>query len=411
MWCDAFARRGVPTAEARRATAYLFKVPPGETRFFFAQLADLDDVCRRYLGDNDRDFSDAASSAPGLVVCAGVACLDVELARAERPSSLESITSFRGTSERPGGSSPQTATALARLGQPCVVVARIGDDLPGVRLASLLREEGVECFSEEATATGMAIVPIFEAGGRGCYFDPGDNVKLGPDDVNRALEALNPAALHVGYPHLLPSLCGAGLARMLTSAKASVGPDLLVSLDLNGVQSSHRLGDDVLGHDATSVVDVLHANAEEAATLLNSSSTTLDALAAELAARSDAALVAVTDGANGAALVVSGADRLARSALPPAWASTEVRVPAYDAGDASVNANGAGDAFCAGLVAGILRARSEESLALADVGKVATLTAYMRVTRAPATSFEDLVAMLRADDLPPTLSMTASHRG
>lgn len=416
VWCDAFKRRGVPLVDAQRALAYLFKVPTNccgnnKNYFFFSQLGDLDRVCEKYLlakctADRSAPSLNGAPpqhAANKMVACVGIACLDVELVRAAKPTSLERITPFKGTTQKAGGSSPQTATALSRLGQRCIVVANIGDDMPGTRLQNILREEGVEYLRASATpplSTGMAVVPVFEAGGRGCFFDPGDNDKFGPKDVADALDALGAdvGALHVGYPHLMPSLCGRDLEVALSRAKASHGPDLVISLDLNGVQALHRLGDDVLDKNITCIVDMLHANAEEATTLLgNPPIASLEELAVELSRQSEAALVVVTDGANGAVLVAADSTRLAHSALPNSWASTVVRVAAYSAGTERVNANGAGDAFCAGLLAAILHSKWQDPLSLQTTGQLASLTAYLRVIEAEPTPMLDLIAALRPD--------------
>ncbi|KAJ8599987.1 hypothetical protein CTAYLR_001813 [Chrysophaeum taylorii] len=401
VWCDAFRRRRVPRSEVEKALAYLFKVSSSSSSensyYFFAQMRDLEEACRQHLR---RRRATTTAGEPPLVACAGLACLDLELGRASTPSSLESIATFRGTTEKPGGSAPQVATALAGLGQRCVVVSNLGDDAPGARLRSLLAEIGVECLGRGGS-TGVAVVPVFEAGGRGCYFDPGANADFGPEDVAAALKDLEDddvAALHVGYPHLLPSLCGDALADVLVDSAAK---SLLTSLDLNGIQPHHRLGDAVLPKRATAAVDVLHANRREAATLLGQTDANLSDLARDLARQSGAALVSVTDGANGAVLVVADADRLGASSIPLAWASSEARVPAYSpAGATTVNANGAGDAFVAGLITGALRAKSDDatSFSLDHVGKLAALAAYLRVVRAPPMHLSDIVDALDAAD-------------
>ena len=86
-------------------------------------------------------------------------------------------------------------------------------------------------------------------------------------------------ALHVGYPHLLRELRGSGLASMLAEGAAlltaSAGAPPLVSVDVNGATLGAAAdADGVLG-PALPLVDLLHANLEEACHLAGVLSLTL----------------------------------------------------------------------------------------------------------------------------------------
>lgn len=152
VWCDYFARGGTPQDRVARALAYLFKVPEGGAQGvdpgFFKQMQALEDELEATHRDNEqRHASGGATRAPqagedpggvgamltGRVVCAGISCLDVQLCGAgEGEGSLETIREFAETKYCPGGSCPQTSTALAELGVPGVLaVTKMGFDAHG----------------------------------------------------------------------------------------------------------------------------------------------------------------------------------------------------------------------------------------------------------------------------------------
>ena len=140
----------------------------------------------------------------------------------------------------------------------------------------------------------------------------------------------------------------------------------LLSVDVNGATlGAFADADRVLG-PAYPLIDMLHANLEEACHVTgvtpapeeaDASVETLRALVAPLLA-SGVAVVAITLGANGAFVAVTeDAERLRRTdALAQgaaAWREAHVLLPALPV-DGEVNANGAGDAFTAGLLAAML---------------------------------------------------------
>ena len=424
VWCDAFRFAGASHADVAKATAYLFKVPEftGSSLFFFDQLQDLDAVCRKYDLDmkpiEEEKPEDEGSATPTttttttpkrvayparaeggrFVVAAGLACLDIELLSAVFDG-RESINEYDGSRSKAGGSAPQVATAVAALGQNAAVIARLGNDMSAQRLVELMDPErtGIAtagCTFSELLNTGNAIVPVF-ADGRGCYYDAGSNREFSPDDILEGLMKLtNVGALHVGYPHLLPRCRGEDLANVL------VRLNLVTSLDLNGVPPTAHLGDGVIDAPA-SVVDVLHANADEARLLLRMPENRDPTfLALSLLHRTGAALVAVTDGDKGAALAVADDARVASSHIPLSWAGKSARVPAYAIPDGTTpNTNGAGDAFCAGLLATLVAHADDPDLSLDEVARIACLSAHQRVANLPEPrSLDDFLLDLRHSD-------------
>lgn len=163
VWCDYFARVGTSQERVARALAYLFKVPEGGAQGvdpgFFKQMRALEDelvattrdcqaggMARNEMPEANmqaRGILGAGAMLTGRVVCAGISCLDVQLCGAgEGEGGVETIREFAETKYCPGGSCPQTSTALAELGVPAVVaVTKMGFDAHGdemIRQASLV---------------------------------------------------------------------------------------------------------------------------------------------------------------------------------------------------------------------------------------------------------------------------------
>ena len=320
------------------------------------------------------------------IVCCGLACLDLELSGAQ-DLGREAINAFGEASSRAGGSAPQTASCLADHGVPTTVVAALGDDQQGDELRALLTERGVavdETLSDGRT--GLAVVPVF-SNGRGCYFAAGANdafdAKTLLDGVAR-VESV--AAVLIGYPHLLPSLRGQALGDAIEQI------DALVGVDLNGVQPTHYLGDGV-ADAALYKADVVHANADEASTLLRwPKGYHCTQLARALCDATGAACVVVTDGSNGAAAAVaSDPNRLSSSSLK--WPANDLKAVASLPGPPGVapNANGAGDAFFAAFVASTALHDASLDEALAAANEVAHARVFDLVRR----PLEEVVAGLR----------------
>lgn len=156
VFCDYFARQGTPQNRVARALAYLFKVPEGGAQGvdpgFFKQMRALEEELEATAESPETGRPAAAAAAPmgkrsrsaapdggvanmltGRVVCAGISCLDVQLCGSgDSGGGVETIREFEETRYCPGGSCPQTSTALAELGVPEVAaVTKMGFDAHG----------------------------------------------------------------------------------------------------------------------------------------------------------------------------------------------------------------------------------------------------------------------------------------
>ncbi|MEM1009153.1 MAG: inositol-3-phosphate synthase, partial [Myxococcota bacterium] len=78
VWCDLFARCGVPTEAVARATAYLFKVPEGGAQGvdpgFQKQMQELEVALKQYCGDDATDIV-AKGLAAGILTAEQAAAL------------------------------------------------------------------------------------------------------------------------------------------------------------------------------------------------------------------------------------------------------------------------------------------------------------------------------------------------
>lgn len=244
---------------------------------------------------------------------------------------------------------------------------------------------------------GVCAVSGGWVGVRGCFVGLQANQSFTPAEALAALTAgpLAPsstgpglAALHFGYPHLMAGFQGPALHAFLSQAQAQAQGSLLLSVDLNGVQSDSPA--DVL-EAALPLVDVLHLNEAEAqvitqqhSSLSASDPTGLSRAAAYLHDRG-VAVVALTLGEQGAYVSVTpqqarldGSPALGRQA--GRWAGESVLLPPAPVTEgAQVNTNGAGDAFIAGLVAALLVRTEVATLSLAQATRLALLSARQRV--------------------------------
>lgn len=373
------------------------------------------------------------------VICAGLACVDMQLHQATSSGELESIETFCGETSIGGGSVSMATKTLSRLCygdcdenedeaymimtppvlQAVVPLCQIGSDTSGSKLLEWLEKSGrafknvVTKFAKEKsskdTRTALAVLPIYQDGRRGCFFDAASNDSFSADQLlgmleasvaspsapeldvsqltqddwddyqDRVVEAVTPqyGAFLFGYPHLLPKLQGSSLAKVLCEAKKIMKDGGIVALDLNGVPPPNTMSnpktakdlqmDPILGA-ALPYVDILHMNEEELQfltgfTVQNTPTSKLEdefhiASAIQLFLKNGVAMVAVTRGLKGCFVSCGDESRFAKSpALPSDWIDCTTKLPAekLPAG-AIINTNGAGDSFTAGLlVATMLR--------------------------------------------------------
>ncbi len=257
-----------------------------------------------------------------------------------------------------GGCAANTATGLARLGITTGVLGKVGGDALGDFLLRALAADGVDVggvVADPAGSTSASIALVRPGGERAFLHSLGGNGTLLASEVD--LESSGPAPiLHVGGVGLMPSLDGAPLAELCARAR-QLG--MTVTLD-TAWDPLGRWADvlEVLPH-----LDYFLPSLEEAQHIFGAKDAAVLALRArELGARH----VVVKMGARGCHVLPDGTS--AGLDLPP------LRVRAVDT-------TGAGDAFCAGFVAGLA-----QGWGIVEAARLGTVTGGLAVTRVGAVS-------------------------
>ncbi|MGQ9488786.1 MAG: ribokinase [Armatimonadota bacterium] len=93
----------------------------------------------------------------------------------------------------PGGKGANQAVAAARLGAHVTFVARVGNDLFGDHNLDGYQQEGIDCqfiVRDEEAPSGIALIAVDAQGQNAIVVAPGANMRLTPEDVQRAEEAI-----------------------------------------------------------------------------------------------------------------------------------------------------------------------------------------------------------------------------
>jgi fructokinase len=280
----------------------------------------------------------------------------------------------------PGGSPANTAVALARLGTPAAMLARISGDAFGTRLRSRLVNDGVDVglVVEAAEASSMAVVDLDDSGGARYSF-----YLQGTADWQWAAAELpvsfdsSVAAIHAGSMALMMPPGGAVLESMLRRERAqrvvSIDPNVRASICPDPVRYREAV-ERWLG-----VAHVVKASSDDVSWLYPDRSA--DDVLTDWASRGPA-LVVLTRGAAGAA------------ARLPSGVEASVGGMIVDV----VDTIGAGDTFSAGLL---------HALSDADLLSVEGLSAISKHEVEEALQFAVLVSAIactRAGADPPHLT-------
>jgi sugar/nucleoside kinase (ribokinase family) len=266
------------------------------------------------------------------VVCAGVVVADVFVPPLERlPEPGELVATDEFVVET-GGCAANAAIALARLGVPPAVVAKVGADLFGEFVRRELDAAGVDVTGiGEMAGLGTSTTVIVPVSGedRRYIHTFGANPALSAADLAPAI-ATGPDVLYVGGFLVLPALRQDELAAQLQAAREA---GARVVFDVVAPSGRALSLDDVAG--VLPEVDYFVPNDDEAAALTGESDPRRQA---ERLLELGAGTVIVTMGERG--LVAVSRDE---TIVLPA--------PHVD----FVEPSGAGDAFAAGLVYGLLQ--------------------------------------------------------
>jgi sugar/nucleoside kinase (ribokinase family) len=262
------------------------------------------------------------------VLCAGIVVADAIASPVDAIPPPGLLTLVDSVQLATGGCALSTATALVRLGTPTALCGCVGRDLLGevMRREAEARGIGTEHLRTADGLTSASVVLDASDGERTFLHNPGASAALTAADIEGALAA-GPRWLHIGGALVLPALDGEPLAGVLAGARER---GIVTSLDPvhDATGGWGRL------HPALSQLDVICPNLNEARGITGQESA--EDCAAWLRERG-VGRVAIKLGRDGAyALDADGAEWVAPFAV-------ETR-----------DETGAGDAFAAGLIHGLL---------------------------------------------------------
>lgn len=222
----------------------------------------------------------------------------------------------------PGGKGANQAVAAARLGAKTSLIAAIGDDAHGIKLKAVLEAESLDLsrlLVRKGEATGLGLITVDDAGENIIVVSPGANATLAADDIRAAEGAIS------GCDCLLMQL-ETPSATVLEAARIARSANKAVILNAAPARA--------IAPELIKLVDVLIVNRTEAAILLQMDPSLEPARLALRLPELGPTAVILTLGSQGSILAYKGRPR---------------RIPTPSV--QSVDAVGAGDAFCGGLAA------------------------------------------------------------
>lgn len=260
------------------------------------------------------------------VVCVGILVADVIARPVDRLPPAGSLELVDEVALHSGGCAINTATALTRLGAQTAVIGKVGRDAFGRFLVDVLEERGIAhdgVLFDGTTPTSATVALVSADGERTFLHVKGANAKLRADEVDRTL-AFSGRCLHIAGALVLDALDGEPCAELLAEAQQR---GILTTVDT--VWDATGRWERIL--PTLAHADVFVPSLAEATAISREHDA---AAAAARLQRAGAKDVVVKLGADGCYVAGSG------------------HVPAVPV--SAVDSTGAGDAFAAGLLHGLL---------------------------------------------------------
>jgi sugar/nucleoside kinase (ribokinase family) len=281
---------------------------------------------------------------PSSVICAGILVADIFVPPLKRLPQVGELVVTEDFLVQPGGCAANTAISLAKLGVSVGVAGKVGDDLFGDAVERDLRDKGVRTEMLQRSArfgtSKTVILPVIEEDRRYIH-TIGANADFTSGDIDVSLAAQTQVFALGGY-FVLPAFSAPRSAALLAALKQR-GVRTVLDVVVPATEHPPTLDDlrPVLPY-----VDVFTPNNVEATMLTGE---TNPAKQARLFLDAGCAIAVITRGSEGA-LLMSASQMLEMPAVP-----VEV-----------VDMSGAGDAFVAGFIMGLLAHWSlEETLRFA----------------------------------------------
>lgn len=318
-----------------------------------------------------------STHAPG-VVCLGILVADVIARTVDRYPGRGELTLVDEMHPSIGGCAANTGIGLHKLGVSTGVMGKVGRDGFGDLVTSILRDEGLDTRGvavDETAYTSATMVMIARDGERSFIHHTGANAAFRFDDVDwNLLEEAR--LLHIAGHFLMPALDGMPCARVLKRAREM---KLQTSLD-TAWDATERWMETLrptLEHLDYFVPS--YAEAQRCALALNPRANTPQ----------DVAQVFLDEGVGVVALKMGEEGSFVKSR------DGEWRIPPFRV--RAVDATGAGDAFAAGFLAGVLNGFNLET-----AGKLGNATGACCVTQvgtvAGIRSLDETLAFIREQE-------------
>ncbi|MEM2321236.1 MAG: carbohydrate kinase family protein [Candidatus Bathyarchaeia archaeon] len=299
------------------------------------------------------------------VICFGALNMD-KLYRVDRLAGADEESIILDFKEAPGGSAANTAVGLARLGVSVGYIGKVADDREGRLLLKSFIDEGVNIggiIVSKTSRSGTVIGFVDQRGNRALYLDPGANDTLEFNEINIEY-ARNAKVLH------LTSFAGKSPFEAQKNLLESLPESVKVTIDPGRIYA--RKGFDALKPMIRRSYAFLPS--EEELCLLTGEDDYRRG--AKILLEEGVKVVAVKLGEKGCYVTDGSESHILRP--------FKVEV---------VDTTGAGDAFCAGFIYGLLRGKS-----LRDCGILGNFVASRCLTRMGARE-----GLPRLEDLPSDL--------
>ena len=310
------------------------------------------------------------------VVCVGILVVDVIARPVEAFPGRGELMLVEAISPHIGGCAANTAIGLQKLGVGASVIGKVGRDGFGALVCDILQEHGVDArgiSSDNHAPTSATTVFVARDGERSFLHSVGANATFTENDIDWNL-LRGAQLLHIAGHFLMPSFDGAPCHRVLERAKAM---GLMTSLDTAGSPTAQwpQLLQPCLPH-----LDYFVPSFDEALHCVPSHIEKTPQSVARYFTNEGVGVVALKMGEAGS-FIRRGNDE---------WHLPPFQVNAVDA-------TGAGDAFAAGFLAGMVNGLGVES-----AGKLGNAVGACCVTGvgtvAGVRSLDDTLAFMREQD-------------
>lgn len=265
------------------------------------------------------------------VACLGILVADVIAKPVDEWPERGKLVLCDQTEMHSGGCAANTGIGLAKLGTDVAVLGKVGNDGFADFVIGRLESQGCDCSGivrHPEASTSCTFVMVHSDGERSFIHNCGANGRLGPDDVNMEIVKAS-GILHLAGHNLMPGFDGEPAGSVLKHAK-ELGVTTCLDTAWDATGQWLKLVEPSLPH-----VDIALPSYEEAREITGKDEPR------------DVAQVLLDYGIKTVGLKMGIDGCYIRTA-----AGEEVRLPIYEV--ETVDATGAGDAFVAGFLRGVL---------------------------------------------------------